>query len=87
MVPNTTNKQTRLKRLLRNVKDTREIARITVREYLLEAEGIGWGDREATIDEVRDGLAQKPAFVAWLSEQVNRAATRTRETVETEAGN
>lgn len=88
--PATTQLAERVQKIQRLTGDGRNIVKFTqtlLKDILLGAEGIGTGEREATLDEVIAYFSQVPAFVAWVMEQSLSLSARKRERVETELGN
>jgi len=85
--PNTMSVAKSVEAKIRGTKDPVKIARVTLHALLLETEGIGTGDREATLAEAIDFFGQLPAFVAWLVEQANELANGARQEAADDLGN
>lgn len=88
--PATTKLAERVQRIQKLTGDGRNVTKFTealLKDILLAVEGIGMGEREATLDEVVAYFSQIPAFVAWVMEQSINLTTRAREKAGEELGN
>jgi hypothetical protein len=88
--PATTKLAEKVQRIQKLSGDGRNIVKFTealLKDLLLGVEGIGVGDREATVDEAIAHFCQIPAFVAWVMEQSVALSSRERAQVEAELGN
>lgn len=88
--PATTQLAERVQKIQKLSGDGRNIVKFTsvlLKDLLLGVEGIGMGDREATLEESITHFAQLPAFVSWVMEQSMALSTKKRAEVEGELGN
>lgn len=88
--PATTKLAEKVQRISKLTGDGKKVTVFTealLKDILLGAQGVGVGDREATLDEVIAYFSQIPAFVAWVMEKSLALASEKREQVSAELGN
>lgn len=86
--PNTTSVGKRIAGRLKGTKDPVVIARILLKELMLEAdERIEHSDRVATLEENVDYFCEVPNFVKWISETSVALAGDAKKEAEEDLGN
>jgi hypothetical protein len=85
--PLTTGRAETIKRRLNGTKDLNKISKLTMDELLVGIEGMGVGDREATLAEAISYLHTAPRFLNWLVDKSNALVHEFRESVEADLGN